>query len=261
MTSNTSFVLPLLLGLCACGGSGSSGSSGSSGATQTPGPVDPVRLPGGGVVANVLCGDDSAVSASGTWDALVSGSGGSDDSAVITLDGSNFVVTTKESTLAFAVNGAAMTLTWTDGTKAPAATGVTRAASAVDLGVLPLSMGGQWTFAGNTATDTCTASFTGTAFNVGCVKAEMAVGRIDGALSGIRQQEKSSVFGALGGVWHLTSQGGSGSVDATISGNVLTAVENRASSKSSPYWFTMKLCNAAASGKTSEGVEIAATRR
>ncbi len=266
MTSNTSFLLlsTLLCSVCACGGSASNSSSGSSssgGTTQAAGPVDPVRLPNGQVVANVLCGDDSAVSASGTWDALVSGSGGSEGSAVITVDGSNFVVATKESTLAFSVNGGAMTLTWTDGAKAPAATNVTRAASAVDLGVIPLAMGGQWTFAGTTASDTCTASFTGGGFNASCVNAAMAIGRIDGALSGIRQQEKSSIFGALGGVWRLVSEGGSGSIDATISGNVLTVVENRASSTGSPDWFTMKMCNAAASGKTSDGVEIAATRR
>lgn len=264
MTSNTSFLVLSIL-LCACGGSASnsssSGGTSSGGATQAPGPVDPVRLPNGQVVANVLCGDDSAVSASGTWDALVSGSGGSEGSAVITVDGSNFVLATKESTLAFSVNGAAMTLTWKDGTKAPATVGVTRAASAIDLGVIPLAMGGQWTFAGNTANDSCTASFTGSGFNASCAKASMPVGTMDGALSGIRQQEKSSIFGALGGVWHLTAEGGSGSLDVTISGNVLTAVENRASSTSSPDWFTMKLCNAAASGKTAGGIEIAATRR
>ena len=87
-------------------------------------------------------------------------------------------------------------------------------------------------------------------------------GAIDGSFVGIRQQEKSSVFGALGGLWHLTSAEGSGSVDATISGNVLTAVVNPpAGSTGKSEWVTVKLCNGTAAGKSSDGIEIAATRR
>ncbi|CAN5925753.1 hypothetical protein BH11MYX4_BH11MYX4_29940 [soil metagenome] len=262
MTSTSSSLLLALL-LCACGGSSTGvGGGGGGGGSATPGPSEPVRLPDGAVVPTALCGDESAVSAAGTWDAVISGSHGSEGSAAITIDASSFVFASGSSTLAFTVGGAGMTLTWKDGTKDLAPVGVTRAASAVDTGILPLGLGGQWTFASDTSgAAPCTASFTGNGFNASCPKVSTPLGRIDGSLVGIRQQEKSSVFGALGGVWHLTA-GGSGSIDVTISGNVLTAVGNRpAGSTGASDWITVKLCNGTAAGKTSDGLEIAATRR
>ncbi len=75
----------------------------------------------------------------------------------------------------------------------------------------------------------------------------------------IRQQKLASVFGELGGVWHLTSAG-SGTVDATISGNVFTAVVNGdGGAVGRSGWVTVKVCNGGAAGKTSSGLELAAT--
>lgn len=262
MTSNTSLLLVLSAVLCACGGSATNNSSSSSGGTtQTPTPAEPVRLPDGSVVANVSCGDESAVSASGTWDVAVGDSHGTDGSATITIDGGSFVFKTKDQILSFTTAGAAMTLTWKDGAKDLVPIGVTRAASAVDTGIMPLALGGQWTFASNTSGgEQCTASYTGNGFNASCSKASTpGGGTLDGTVVGIRQQEKASVFGALGGVWHLTGEG-SGVLDVTISGNVFTAVSSRTSSTRSD-WVTVKMCNGVAAGRTSEGSEIAATRR
>lgn len=263
MTSNTSFLV-LAAVLCACGGSATSGSSSSSGGggTQTPTPAEPVRLPNGEVVANVSCGDVSAVSAAGTWDVAIGDSRGTDGTATITIDSGSFIVTSKEQTLAFATGASGMTLTWKDGRKDLVPIGVTRAASVIDTGIMPLSLGGRWTFESTTdGGESCTASYTGNGFNGSCTKVSSpGSGRVDGSLVAIREQEKASVFGALGGVWHLTTEGSS-SIDVTISGNVFTAVEKRARAGSRPTWFTIKMCNGTAAGRTSDGGEIAATRR
>jgi len=263
MTSST-FSLVFAAVLCACGGSatGIGSSSSGGGGTQTPTPAEPVRLPNGEIVANVSCGDESAVSAAGTWDVAIGDSHGTDATATITIDRDSFVVTSKDQTLAFATGASGMTLTWKDGRKDLVPIGVTRAASAIDTGIMPLSLGGRWTFESNTnGGENCTASYTGNGFNGSCTKiSSPGGGRVDGSLVAIRQQEKASVFGALGGVWHLTTEG-SGSIDVTISGNVFTAVENRARASSRSSWFTIKMCNGTAAGRTSTGGEIAATRR
>ena len=262
MTSNTSLLLVLSAVLCACGGSATSNTSSSSsgGTTQTPTPADPVRLPNGDVVTNVSCGDESSVSASGTWDVAVGDSHGTDGNATITIDSGSFVFKTGDQILSFTTSGNAMTLTWKDGAKDLVPIGVTRAASAVDTGIMPLALGGQWTFASNTSGgEQCTASYTGNGFNASCAKVSMpGGGSINGSVVGIRQQEKASVFGALGGVWHLTGEG-SEAIDVTVSGNVFTAVSSRASSTRSD-WVTVKMCNGVAAGRTSDGSEIAATR-
>ena len=72
---------------------------------------------------------------------------------------------------------------------------------------------------------------------------------------------KSSVFGALGGKWHFTGAG-RGALDATLSGNVFTAVVSGDSGVAgNDAWLTVNLCNGGAAGKASNGLEIAATRR
>ena len=252
--------LLLLLGClspfaAACGGGTSAGAS--SGA-----PGDPVPLPGGGTVPFVSCGDESVATASGTWDVISSG-GSRQGSAVIKIDNSSFVFTQGNTSLSFTVSGTSMALTWGDSRNDLVPIAVTHGGASVDTGVLPLAVGGQWTFASNTSGgENCTASLAENSLNATCDKVRTPqFGKLQGSVIGLRQQQKASVFGALGGVWHFTGAG-TGTVDATISGNTFTAVVNGDTGPAGRSgWATVKICNGTAAGKTSGGFELAATRR
>jgi hypothetical protein len=201
------------------------------------------------------------VSATGTWDVISSGGRAGQGTATLTVDGSSFVFASTESTLSFTVNGDSMTLAWSDRTDGVLPLLVTHASSPVDTGIVPLALGGQWTFASTKGVEQCTASLAANGLNATCSPFTAPFGRVGGALAGIRQQTKSSIFGALGGVWHFTGAS-SGTLDATLSGSVFTTVvRGNTGITGSDAWLTVKLCNGTASGKASSGLELAATRR
>lgn len=242
---------------CACGG-GSSSTSGVGGTTGS-GAAVPVTLPDGTTVPTVACGDESVSTASGSWDVVASGTSAA-GSANLTIDASSFVVQSSARTLAFRSNGTTMTLQWIDtGANRQSAIAVTHTGAAVETGLLPVAVGGDWTFRGQ-GSESCSAALTATAFNATCSQVRTPqFGRLEGTVVGIRRQKLASVFGELGGVWHLTSAG-SATVDATISGNVFTAVVNGdGGAVGRSGWVTVKVCNGAAAGKTSSGLELAAT--
>ncbi len=244
--------------IAGCGG-GSSAAGGTPITGSGGGGAIAVTLPDGTTVPAVACGDENVSTASGTWDVVASGTSGQ-GSAVITIDASSFVVQSSGKTLEFRTNGTTMTLQWTDtdaNRQSPIA--VTHGGSSVDTGLVPLALGGQWTFSGQ-GSESCSSSLTATAFNATCSQVRSTpFGRLEGTVVGIRQQKATSVFGELGGVWHLTGAG-SATVDATISGNVFTAVVNgNAGPVGSSGWTTVKVCKGAAAGKTSSGLELAAT--
>ena len=258
MTSKPALVAFAFAFASACG----SGSATSTGTGSSGGTAEPVALPGGGTVPTVSCGDENVASASGTWNALVSG-GGNDgqSSATITIDNGSFVFTQGSKSLAFSVSGASMTLTWSDGSR-QAPISVTHRGDPVNTGLLPLEVGGQWSFASAAGDQSCTATFAANSLNATCNGVRSTpFGTLSGSVVGLRQRTSGSVFGELGGVWHFTG-GGTGTVDATISGNVFTAVVNGNSGLvGKTGWVTVKVCNGTAAGKTSGGAEIAATRR
>ncbi|MDB4938535.1 MAG: hypothetical protein JWP87_5507 [Labilithrix sp.] len=234
------------------GGDGGVGSGGTSG--------NPGVLPDGTALPAISCGDENVTSASGTWDVVASGGKSGQGTAVLTIDSTSFIVKSSGKTLAFTTNGTTMTLQWTDASRqTPIA--VTHTSKPVDTGLLPLPVGGQWSFQGQ-GSESCTASLSENALNTTCSDVRSTpFGRLDGTVVGIRQQAASSVFGQLGGTWHLTGAG-TGSVDATISGNTFTAVVNgNGGPVGSSAWLTMKVCNGAAAGKSSSGLELAATRQ
>ena len=262
--SSTAWAVVFAISLCGCSSGSSTSTSGgaSGGPGQTPGVNEPVALPDGSSVPGVSCGDESVASATGTWDVITSGGRAGQSAGVITIDASSFIVATPESTLSFTVSGDRMTLTWKDGRDDVVPIAVTHAAAPLDTGVIPLAAGGKWTFASNTSgAETCSASLSGSNFNATCSRVKTPFGYIEGALVALREQEKSSVFGALGGKWHFTGAR-KGSLDATVSGNVFTAVvSGDAGIAGRDAWLTIKLCNGTAAGKASNGLEIAATRR
>lgn len=229
---------------------------------MTPGVNEPVELPDGATVPSISCGDESVASATGTWDVISSGSRADQGTATITVDASSIVFVSLESTLSYTVIGDRMTLTWKDRGNALVPIAVTHATSPVDTGIVPLAAGGQWTFASNTSgKENCSAALTASGFNANCSRIRTPFGYIGGSLVAVRQEVKSSVFGALGGKWHFTGAG-RGALDATLSGNVFTAVVSGDSGVAgNDAWLTVNLCNGVAAGKASNGLEIAATRR
>jgi hypothetical protein len=249
--------------ICLSAIAGCGGGSTTTGAPITGvGGAIPVMLPDGTTVPTVACGDENVSTASGTWDVVASGGNSGQGSAVITVDASSFVVQSSGRTLAFQTNGTTMTLQWTDtGANRQSPIAVTHSGASLDMGLVPLALGGQWTFNGQ-GSESCSSSLTATAFNATCSQVRSTpFGRLEGSVVGIRQQKATSVFGELGGVWRLTSSG-SGTVDVTISGNVFTAVVNGdAGPVGKSGWATVKVCKGAAAGKTSSGLELAATSR
>jgi len=155
-----------------------------------------------------------------------------------------------------------MTLLWTDaGKQVPI--NVANTPPPLDTGLLPLPLGGQWAFSSTTDSESCMASLGANGFNASCNDVSSTpFGTLRGTVVGQRQQTLSSIFGALGGVWHLAADQG-GSVDATISGNTFTAVVQDAGDPlgSGDGWVTAKVCNGAVTGLTSSGFEFAATRQ
>lgn len=249
-----------LVALTACG-SGSATTTSSGGGSSSGGPSDPVTLPGGGAVPAVACGDENVTSASGSWDVISSKSGSGQGTATITIDNGSFSFKQGTSLLAFSVSGATMALTWTKSSK-QSAIAVTHGGEALDTGLLPLGVGGSWSFASTTGgSETCTALLNASSLNTTCTKVNSPLGRLDGTAIGLRQEKKSSIFGGLGGLWHFTGTGGSDVIDVTVSGNVFTAVVNGGGDARRASWVTVKACNGTAAGKLSDGTELAATRR
>ena len=225
------------------------------------GPGGQVTLPDGGTVPTVKCGDENVSSISGTWDVLGSRAGGEQSAAVVTLDKSSFSFAASGRSLTYAVSGATMTLVWRDEKEVPIT--VTHTDGALALGLFPLPVGGKWAFSSTSGGESCTSSLGPNGFDATCNVRSTPFGRLEGTVIGQRQQTLSSVFGDLGGVWHLAGKG-NGSVVATIAGNTFTAVSTGSGGGplgNSDSWVTVKVCNGTASGKTSDGFEFAATRQ
>jgi hypothetical protein len=259
MILRSSIVLALLACTGACGGSttNADNTDGGGGANADGGGV---TLPDGGTVPTLSCGDENVTSIAGTWDIIGSQFGQQKSSAVITITASSFSFASNGESLAFAVNGGTMTLVWSKSGKQTPIT-ATHTVSALDTGVLPLPVGGQWGFASTTDGESCTASLGGNGFNATCNDVRSTpFGTLKGTLVAQHPQQGGSIFGALGGVWHLTGEG-SGSVDATIRGNTFTAVVNDSGLVGAAGWVTVKVCNGMAAGKTADGFEFAATRQ
>jgi hypothetical protein len=292
-----SFAIPFLLVLPAvnaCGGSavnvldtdGGSGGPGGPGSGADSG-GGPGGGPGKGVDAGgpapdaglppVSCGSDTATSIQGTWDLVTTGS--SSDQGTLTIDANTFSFSADGSSLTLSVNGGSMTLTWSDHrdelpTDPPRQVPImaTYVSSPLDVGVIPLALGGQWNIASTTVSETCIASLSSTVFNASCSHVQNTpVGAMDGTVIGQRTQAIPSIFGDLGGQWHLAgngelgdpyeygSHGGGNTADVTISANSFVAtVAGHGYLGGS---VSAKVCDGKVSGLTSKGLEFAGQRR
>jgi hypothetical protein len=220
---------------------------------------------GGSGLAPVSCGSDTATSIQGTWDLVTTGS--SSAQATLTIDANTFSFSADGSSLTLSVSGGTMTLIWSDHrheaqTDPPRQVPITAtyAGSPLNVGVVPLALGGQWSFSSTTDSEACIASLSSTAFNASCTDVHSTpFGTVDGTVMGQRTQALPSIFGDLGGQWHLTGNRGGAGADVTLSGNSFVATVGGSGDLGGSV--SAKVCDGKASGVTSGGVEFAGQRR
>jgi len=241
--------------LCAwsCSNGSSTASNGGGG-----GPNPPVTLPDGGALPALSCGDETVTSLSGTWDVIGTSSGSAEQTtAIITINDSAFSFVVGSSSITFTANGGTLTLVWQNHTQGTPITTTHDRSDTFSLGLIPLPAPGSWSFASAADGKTCTASLAKDAFNATCNDVSTGqFGGLRGTIVAQRIETRTSLFGELGGVWHLT--GGGAAIDTTISDNTFTSVVSEGAGHG---WIHVKLCNGKASGVTSGGFELSATRR
>jgi len=211
--------------------------------------LDPKPCPGG---------DNNVTAIAGTWDIIDSQDGTKQGASVLTIDASTFSFTRNVTTLSLTVSGDTLTLSYTDKTKTTPIN-ASRTANPVDIGVIPLALGGDWTFASQTDAEQCTASFGAAGFNATCNHVNgTPAGTLDGTMVGQRVATAPSVFGQLGGDW--TFQSGSGAANVSFKGNLFTATTTKLGRIPSGT-MAVRVCTGTVSGVTPQGFEIAGVKQ
>jgi hypothetical protein len=267
----------VLITIASCGGSTASNNNpdvspvpGSDAGTHPVGAdaSSPVLLSDAGTGPMVNCGPNSPAptSIAGTWD--VQGSRMSDKplSATLLIDASHFTFAVANgASLTFSSAGNANSLVWlTSPHDAPVNILTTHANAALSQGIIPPPLGGTWTFAGSAPGDParCQAQIGAPTFTAGCVGTsgfpEPFPYSLDGTITATRTQTLPSVFGDLGGTWHLTDQA-TGTCDASFRGNTLSVVCADANVFTGEASLTF--CDGVAAGSTSAGIEFSALRQ
>jgi hypothetical protein len=243
----------LIVGAASCGGASSQVlGAGDSGSHQGDGGA----LPDTGL-PTPTCEDPNVTSVAGTWDLIASGTNGDNSTATLTIDPSTFTFSSGDRSLSFHVAGSSLSLVWTDGSKT-VPINASHTATAVDVGLEPLAAGGSWIFSSTTSSENCTATLGNDSFTATCADVHSTpFGTLNGTITAQRSQKLDSLFGELGGTWHVVGSD-RGGVDATFSGSTFTASLFGSSGNGS---MTLRVCNGVATGSTSAGVEISARRR
>jgi hypothetical protein len=254
-----------------CGGSTSTTPS-SSGVGPT-GPTGPVGTVGpvtgtsdSGLVGASGCGAASPAptSIAGTWDVQGSTLNATPATATLVIDASHFTyAATGGDSLTFAAQGSTLSLVW----QVPRSDAVpivsTHAVAPFDQGIIPLALGGSWTFTSSDpgSSTHCEANLGVPQFTASCSNTSgfpSQLPDLDGNVTGARTSTQMSVFGELGGTWHIAGSG-AGSCDAMFAANVLTVT----CADVQPWDGSASLtfCDGIAAGSTSAGVEFSAHRR
>ena len=122
----------------------------------------------------------------------------------------------------------------------------------------------MWTFTGSEpSTPThCQAQIAAPTLTAGCVGTsdfpEPFPDSLNGSITGTRTQTLPSLFGDLGGTWHVTD-GASGTCDATFHGNTFSVLCANAGVFTGEA--TLTFCDGVASGSTSDSIEFSALRQ
>ncbi|HEX8791045.1 MAG TPA: hypothetical protein VF765_08825 [Polyangiaceae bacterium] len=238
-------------------GSGSGSSSGSGGSSGGSGGSSGSSSGGG---TNDL---------TGTWDLVATSPSGGTTSGTLLLGASTFSldIPSTGSSLAYSANGSTLTVLWTlDGTADPI--DATRAAAAMNLGIIPDDVGGTWSFSSAGSAETCTATLAPSQVSGSCNAYlygwpnPLPVPIPGVTYTAARTQQLSSVFGDLGGTWQvMDNQGGPGSCTATFQGSTFSASCNDATDA---FGGTVQLTfngTTMASGMTGNGIELSAQKQ
>lgn len=193
----------LLLGVL-CAGCGSGGSSGSS-------------TTGGS-------GGSSANSLAGTWDLTTTPVSGSPVHSTVVVDQDSLTIHSPD--FEFTGTRAGDALDFVDSAGGPGVFDGTRTTGSLDLGIIPIAIGGSWTFQGGVQGDApsvrCTMQLGAHEIDASCD----TLGPTDPwfSFTSSRDAGEDSSFGDLGGTWHnVWVNGAKGSksypCDLHVSGN------------------------------------------
>jgi hypothetical protein len=167
------------------------------------------------------CGNNSTgggTSLVGTWE--LAGAMGGPAQGTLILTASHLTVNLGGDVFDLQVDGTPA-LSWTDHNR-PASISATHTGGGVNLGILPLALGGDWTFTGASGGQ-CSASLQSASIIGSCAGAGYSpLLALNRHATATRIAKLDSVFGDLGGTWTVSDGGGSCTItlqSATIMGS------------------------------------------
>jgi hypothetical protein len=148
-------------------------------------------------------------------------------------------------------SGAGAPVNWIDPQNGAISIATAQTSAPMNLGLVPLNLGGAWTFSEDGSACQAmlgAAAFSGTCGGVDGLPWPLPYS-LDGTAGAQRQSAGTSIFGDVGGTWHLALQGGS--CDATLSANTvsITCAGDRDVVGSVQATF----CAGSVSGQTNDG--------
>jgi hypothetical protein len=187
----------------------------------------------------------------GTWDLIGAGPGETPATGVLVLGDNSLSVAFGATSLTF--TGTNNPVVWTDDTHGTVTITASQVASSVDTGVLPLNLGGAWTF--TSGTSGCNAALSASSFNASCTDGvgglpEPLPTDLTGTMNMTKTSSLPSIFGALGGVWSATFV--DGTCTATLGGNTISV--DCANESAFAGSVQLSICQGAVSGSTSHGI-------
>jgi hypothetical protein len=225
----------------------------------------------GGVASSVCATPEacpaSATDLSGTWDLVGSSPNGTPQTGTISIAHNVFVITIGQSVLSYTMQGAALSVTWTDDGKTDnIVTSLGTPTTSTSYGIVPIHLGGPWKFAdSNNPANECHFDGELGVFTAGCSGTHAIVPSyaLSNVYTATRTQVLDSQFGDLGGTWKGLATNGdpSGGCTFTFQGSTISS-----SCAADSNWLagTADLTfqgTSMASGKTGNGVEYSAKRR
>jgi hypothetical protein len=188
----------------------------------------------------------------GTWDLIGAYPGDAPLTGVLVLGNDSFSIAFGTTSLTF--TGPSNPVIWTDESNGSITIQATQVASTVDTGLLPLNLGGGWTFTSGTSPG-CNASLSNSSFYATCTDGYFDLptplpSNLSGTMSATKTSSLPSIFGALGGVWTATFADGN-TCTATISGNTLNIGCDESALSGS---VQVSICQGIVSGSTSHGI-------
>jgi len=219
---------------------------------------------GGTASGGTSSGSFPASSLAGTWDVVVGAGTSPAGTGTISIGQNTFLfdVTGFHLNLNLAAAAPDVTYTYTTYTTYHGPLTATHNGAALSLGVLPLDLGGTWSFAGQSQ-ERCNGEAHPDTLSVTCSNIGPPIdllrsnsGTGDGLTSAQRRTQLSSIFGDFGGTWTVVTP--KATCDVTFQDNLFSASCSQGGSQGS---LSLTFTDGLASGKTNAGGELSAKRR